>query len=236
MATTISSSLAWSFWGAFNAYIHGGSGIEIFNGAAMGAVMGAVPSAAWATTTGRLLISAFSAIGLTQAVSEMQSGQWGLGTLDAMLSLCPLMLTSSQLTVTITGRCGDYVTIYRGVNSSNVGYAEALEGMVSPNRPWWKFWVSPSTPFEHNAVPNGTLNSPYTSWTSDYDVALNFATRPGGNGVVLEATVPRSQIVQSPNTKQVLVSGRGLISEAEVLVENTVQSAKITLVKSPISN
>jgi hypothetical protein len=84
-----------------------------------------------------------------------------------------------------------------------------------------------ATPLEHNTV--STLNSPYTSWTTNPAVAENFALRPNGVGVVLEASIPQSRIVVSPNLKQVVLIQNGkIVSESEVLVRGIVQGAKTT--------
>lgn len=117
-------------------------------------------------------------------------------------------------------------TIYRGVNGSHASFAAQSTGIVKPNNQWWQFWKGGgSTPFEHNAVPGGTLNSPYTSWTTDVRVAENFALRPGRTpGVLIEAQVPTSRLVTSPNIKNVsLIQGGGVVSESEVLIRGTVR-------------
>jgi hypothetical protein len=117
------------------------------------------------------------------------------------------------------------MTLYRGVNESHALFADQAEGLVIPNRRWWQFWVRPATAFEHNAVRGGTLYSPATSWTTDPRVALNFALRPNGAGVVLKAEIPLSRIIPSPNLKTVwLIQGGGEVSEAEVLVRGVVRA------------
>jgi hypothetical protein len=96
------------------------------------------------------------------------------------------------------------VKVYRGINESHVDFARQSRGVVNANRKWWQFWRQKSTPYQHNAVPGGTLDSPYTSWTTDPHVAENFALRLGNtSGVVIQAEVPASCIVTSPNTKSV---------------------------------
>jgi RHS repeat-associated protein len=109
------------------------------------------------------------------------------------------------------------LTLYRGVNESHVFYEDAQAGIVRPSG-------GTATPLEHNTVPGATLNSPFTSWTTDPAVAENFALRPGGQGVVIEAKVPVSQITPSPNLKNVLLIQNGqIVSESEVLVRGLVQ-------------
>jgi RHS repeat-associated protein len=119
------------------------------------------------------------------------------------------------------------VTLFRGVNEANVSYDLAVSGTTQANKLWWQFWKKAATPLEHNTGANGTLSSLYTSWTTDLDVATRFAAGKSGQGVVLEAQIPLSKIVQSPNLKQVFVHGRGVISESEVLVKGTIKGAKV---------
>nr|WP_320014948.1 SpvB/TcaC N-terminal domain-containing protein [uncultured Desulfobacter sp.] len=120
----------------------------------------------------------------------------------------------------------DMVTVYRGVNQSHYDFAAQSQGVVRPNNQWWQFWKGRgSSPIEHNVGRGGTLNSPYTSWTTDPEVAINFALRPGPSpGVVITAEVPRSSIIASPNMKDVvLIQGGGIVSEAEVFLRGTIR-------------
>lgn len=154
---------------------------------------------------------------------------WSFYTMAAVVnpiaSVSSSSISSSPIAVETT-------TIYRGVNGSHADFAAQSTGVVNPNNRWWQFWKGEgSTPFEHNAVPGGTLNSPYTSWTTDPRVAENFALRPGPTpGVVIEAQVPVSRLVPSPNTKNVsLIQGGGVVSESEVLVRGTVTGIPTTV-------
>src|SRR5512145_627392 len=119
-----------------------------------------------------------------------------------------------------------FVTIFRGVNENHVAYEQALNGNAIPSKRWWHIFTRESTPYEHNAVSGGTRNSPYTSWSTDPEVAMNFALRPKGSGVVLTITVPKAKLVPSPNLKEVLLiqSGR-VVSESEVLIKGIVKGA-----------
>jgi RHS repeat-associated protein len=109
-------------------------------------------------------------------------------------------------------------TLYRGVNKNHVAYSEALKGTAKPKG-------GTATPVEHNG---GVTESPYTSWTTDPEVAINYATRPLGDGVVLKAEIPKSKMVESPNVEPIIQKQTGeLISESEVLVEGTVTNAKV---------
>ncbi|WP_010250411.1 hypothetical protein [Acetivibrio cellulolyticus] len=100
------------------------------------------------------------------------------------------------------------------------------KGIVTPNRRCWEVWKRKSSPLEHNAGHNGTRYSPYTSWTTNPNVAENFALSPikiGKGGVVLKVEVPRSRIIQSPNTKEVLLFKNGeIVSESEVFLKGKI--------------
>lgn len=123
----------------------------------------------------------------------------------------------------LTNSGDELVTIYRGVNSSHVHFALQSSGVVKPNNRWWQFWKGRgSSPYQHNA--GETFNSPFTSWTTDPRVAENFARRPGGPGVVIQARVAASRLIESPNMKEVsLIQGGGGVSEAEVLIRGTLR-------------
>ena len=117
------------------------------------------------------------------------------------------------------------VTLYRGLNQSHVAYQQALKGNSIPARSWWQFWKRAATPLEHNT--KSTLSSDYTSWTTDPDVAINYALRPNGSGVVMTIEAPKACTVASPNLKQVaLIHKPGVIvSESEVLLKGVVKGA-----------
>ena len=66
---------------------------------------------------------------------------------------------------------------------------------------------------EHNA---GDTNSPYTSWTTDMDVARDYA---GEDGVILRIRRSSQNLVPSPD----------LYNEREVLVEGIVRGAEALL-------
>jgi hypothetical protein len=88
---------------------------------------------------------------------------------------------------------GETTTLFRGVNENHPGYANALEGKAIPRG-------GNATPYQHNTV---TTESQYTSWTTNAEVAKNYALRPSGSGVLMEITVPLKKIVVSPNLKSV---------------------------------
>ena len=111
-------------------------------------------------------------------------------------------------------------TIYRGVNENHEGYSNATNGTAIPRG-------GSATAAEHN---QGNTLSPFTSWTTNPDVAENFALRPKGSGVVMEATVPVSSTTFSPSVKDVyLKQSPGVkVNESEVLMQGPVTGAKVT--------
>lgn len=122
------------------------------------------------------------------------------------------------------------VTLYRGVNSTNVNFHEATNGIVMPNLKWWQFWRRSATAYEQNVIQGATLWSKYTSWTTDLEVAENFALRTSGKGVIIKVEVPFTETVPSPNLKQVVLVRNGkLVSESEVLLRGKVKG-KVTMV------
>jgi hypothetical protein len=89
--------------------------------------------------------------------------------------------------------------LYRGVAETHPGYENALEGIAEPRG-------GPASALEHNL---GNTDSPFTSWTTDPEIAQQFA---GPDGVIMRIPIAAGegyQLVTSPN----------LFSEAEVLVE-----------------
>jgi hypothetical protein len=120
----------------------------------------------------------------------------------------------------VTTQAGDAensgITLYRGVNESHPGFDDASNGIAIPRG-------GAATPAEHN---EGNTQSPYTSWTTDPDVATNFALRPGGNGVVLSKTFAQDATVVSPNVKDVkLIQAPIAKNESEVLIKGPVTGA-----------
>jgi len=123
---------------------------------------------------------------------------------------------------------GKDIPLYRGINESHPGFSEAQDGIAIPRG-------GDSTPMQHNST--GTTESPYTSWTTDKEVAENYALRPGGQGVVLETKASQNTLVESPNTKQVLLKQNGkVVSENEALIKGDVRGAKVEVVKPKTDN
>lgn len=112
------------------------------------------------------------------------------------------------------------ITLYRGVNESHPGFSNALEGRAVPRG-------GRATAAEHNA---GDTASDLTSWTTNRDVARNYALRPDGSGVVLEVTVPASSTVASPSLLNIQLRGTNtVVNESEVLLRGRITDAKVTL-------
>jgi hypothetical protein len=83
-----------------------------------------------------------------------------------------------------------------------------------------------ATPAEHNS---GNTNSQYTSWTTNPEVATNYAIRPKGSGVVLKATVPSSRLTKSPSLKNITlkqIPGK-IVNESEFLIRGTLRGCKV---------
>jgi RHS repeat-associated protein len=83
----------------------------------------------------------------------------------------------------------EMVTVYRGVSGQHPQFQNAIQGNASP-------WGGHSNPVLHNAGDN---RSEFTSWTTDYGTAVDFALQDGAGGVVLRQTVPQSTLIPSPD-------------------------------------
>jgi RHS repeat-associated protein len=105
--------------------------------------------------------------------------------------------------------------IYRGVSRNHFGYDDARSGVARPRG-------GSSTPAQHN---EGFTDSPYTSWTTDLDVARDFA---GEDGVVLRIRRTGQNLVQSPDA----------YNESEILIQGIFRGAEVFLPWSliPTSN
>ena len=102
------------------------------------------------------------------------------------------------------------MTLYRGVASDSPAYEDALEGAAEARG-------GPANALDHSL---GDTNSPYTSWTSDYNVATRFATNNGtSDGVILTKTFAPGEAAQvAPNVEQ-------MMEESEYLVPGRVTGA-----------
>ncbi|MGG8496855.1 RHS repeat-associated core domain-containing protein [Tenacibaculum sp. TC6] len=123
------------------------------------------------------------------------------------------------------------VTLYRGVNSSaGKAYKDALKGVVKPRG--GRFGHTDVV--KHNTGLNGTVESAMTSWTTNKDVALNYAYRGASkDGVLLKLKVPSSKIIKSVNRKSVnLIHKPGtVVSESEKLLKGSIKTFDFKKVK-----
>ncbi|MBO9593975.1 MAG: hypothetical protein J7599_13790, partial [Niabella sp.] len=112
----------------------------------------------------------------------------------------------------------EMVTVYRGVNESHPGFTDALKGNANPRG-------GTATAAEHNA---GNTSSKFTSWTTNKNVAVNYAKRPSGGGVVMSKTVKASSVVKSPSLKNVVLKQSGKkVNESEFLLKGKVRNANV---------
>jgi hypothetical protein len=107
---------------------------------------------------------------------------------------------------------GDGLTLFRGVASDSPGYRNALNGIATPIG-------GDAGMLEHSL---GNTASNFTSWTTDYDVALKFATNKGTtNGAILTNTfAPGAAIQASPGVEAIM-------GESEFLVPGPVSGASV---------
>jgi hypothetical protein len=71
--------------------------------------------------------------------------------------------------------------LMRGVNSSNVGYSDALRGYVGGNYLGLNPWSTRQTQrVIHNDGGEGIWSSEFTSWTTKSKISKHFATRSKG--------------------------------------------------------
>jgi RHS repeat-associated protein len=122
------------------------------------------------------------------------------------------------------GEVAEMVSVYRGVNSTSPAFAAAENGVVKPRGGF----LGHSDALTHNTGMNGTANSKMTSWTTNPEVAKNFALRTSGNGIVLSQQVPISSLITSPNLKTInLIQSGGIVSESEVLLKGVQRNLNI---------
>lgn len=122
-----------------------------------------------------------------------------------------------------TGVAEATTTLYRGVNESHPGFKNAINGVAEPIG-------GNASAGAHNA---GNTQSSFTSWTTNPEVAGNYALRPNGSGVMLETTVPTSSTVASPSLKNVNLkqSPGTVVNESEILLRGTVSGATVRPVR-----
>jgi len=103
------------------------------------------------------------------------------------------------------GAADEMVTVYRGVHGNHPQFQSAIQGKAAP-------WGGHADAALHNA---GNNQSVFTSWSTDYRTAVDFALQEGPGGVVLKQTVPRSSLITSPD----------VFKEFEVLRTGPIQGA-----------
>jgi uncharacterized membrane protein (UPF0182 family) len=72
----------------------------------------------------------------------------------------------------------------------------------------------------------GDTNSAYTSWSTDMNVAKDFATSKGKeSGVILTTTLPKDSVVMPSQAVQ------QMMNESERLIQGTVNNANVIKVR-----
>jgi len=174
------------------------------------------------TVTGGMITDVKSKLYAAHGNSFMSGYVYGNEIIDAKLG--QISLLSGIRGGSTRFRPKNYVTLYRGINSTGgVGYKNGLSGVAKPRGGYFGH----TDRMLHNSGVDGTLNSRFTSWTTNKEVALNAAYRRNGRGVLLTKTVPFSSTYKSPDTKSVnLIQSPGtIVSESEVLMKGTVRGA-----------
>lgn len=167
---------------------------------------------------------------------DANNHEYRLGELGGMLITTTVFLAPTGLkAIKAVGafskgrKAGRLVTVYRGVNSSaGTSYTNAMKGVVKPRGGVFGH----SDPLMHNIGSNGTVNSKLTSWTTNENVALNFAYRQNGKGVLLEMRISQSALIKSPNKKAVNLFHKPgtVVSESEWLIKGIQRNVKFTQV------
>ena len=105
------------------------------------------------------------------------------------------------------------LTLFRGVASDSPAFENAVNGIANPIG-------GDASMLEHSL---GNTASNFTSWTSDYDVALQYATNQGAtSGVILTSTfAPGAAISALPSVEVIM-------GESEFLVLDPVSGAIVT--------
>lgn len=164
------------------------------------------------------------------AVGSLRGGVWGL----------PLMLTGdsgfapnskpltipADIPITTTGEPESTITLYRGVSSKAKGsmYFEAMQGIAIPAgfRQVATTWGSHRDMEAHAGGDNLSI---WTSWSSDINVARDFAIgnafyRKGVPGIIMSKSFTVGHVVPNPFT----------LDESEWLVPGVTYGAKVQYV------
>ncbi|MFV3126483.1 RHS repeat-associated core domain-containing protein [Niveispirillum sp. KHB5.9] len=89
----------------------------------------------------------------------------------------------------IGAAASESVVLYRGIDSTHPGFANALKGIAEPR--------SGNASITQHVFGNRTASG-FTSWTSDFSTAEYFATKESGSGVVLSSSFNRGNLITSP--------------------------------------
>ncbi|GGP01226.1 Hint domain-containing protein [Wenjunlia tyrosinilytica] len=113
------------------------------------------------------------------------------------------------------GEAGEHV--YRGIDWGHSKYDDALEGRAVPRG-------GEADAASHNG---GNLDSPFTSWTDDYEgVALDAAELGNGPGIVMRH--------RRADIQDRLIKGpQDIYGESELLVEGVINGAEISINRGP---
>ncbi|MBQ4820018.1 hypothetical protein J8M14_08080 [Aquimarina sp. MMG016] len=181
-----------------------------------------------------LMNTTATAIGSTLALPLSSAAGPGV---SVSLNLSKIGSTSYSIYKSIVGSkaavqipSNQAITIYRGVNSSaGKAYTNALNGIVKSRGGIFGH----SNTLLHNTGLNGTINSKFTSWTTDIDVALNYAYRTNGNGVLLKLDIPKSMLFKSPDLKTINLFHKPgtMVSESEWLLKGAYRNIDFNIVK-----
>jgi RHS repeat-associated protein len=99
----------------------------------------------------------------------------------------------------------DMDTVYRGVHGNHPQFQNAIKGKASPRG-------GHADAALHNAGDNRSV---FTSWSTDYSTAVDFALQEGPGGVVLKQSAPRSSLIRSPD----------VFNESEILRMGNIEGA-----------
>ena len=134
---------------------------------------------------------------------------WGIGFSTAANSDVPVPIGGGFAAV-------EEQTLFRGVASDSPAFASAQLGIAVPQG-------GAASTLEHSL---GNTESNFTSWTSEYSTAVQFATNKGTtSGVVLTKTFPRGfAIPAAPSIEEIMM-------ESEHLVPGRVTGAAVTPVR-----
>ncbi|MFJ2646706.1 polymorphic toxin-type HINT domain-containing protein [Streptomyces sp. NPDC087420] len=200
--------------------------ITIRDGAKTSTISATVTHPFWVATThswidaGRLKprMSLRTAAGGTALIQAVHVWHHPRLTHDLTIKVTHTYYVLAGATPVLVHNCGGGTTVYRGVaevsgetGGPNPAFDDAVEGIATPRG-------GDSTPEMHHL---GMTDSDYTSWTTSPAAAVRAASRGGGSGVVIRATIPSGRFHVHVND-QPWVEG-DLRGEAEVIIQGVMQ-------------